>query len=266
MGHEPDDAGAILGHLRWTVETLADEIRPVPGGIVLRSHSMPLVRGLNQLRITGRADVTEGLRLADEHLGDLPYRHVVVEDGPTAALMETVVSARAWRTERQVLMAFDPMSNVPVVDAAPVGELNDHEMAALMRHWAIEEYAGITEERLGQIDAFHRRAGRLWNERPFGVRYGDRAPVAVTKLRTRGSTAWVEDVYTLPVARRHGYARALVGHAVATARSATPRLTFLTADQDDWPQHLYARLGFRPVGSLRVFSRDLPGSRERGLG
>jgi len=43
--------------------------------------------------------------------------------------------------------------------------------------------------------------------------------------------------------------------AAAAARDAGAGLVFLLADQDDWPRHLYGRLGFDPVGPEWEFLR-----------
>jgi ribosomal protein S18 acetylase RimI-like enzyme len=68
--------------------------------------------------------------------------------------------------------------------------------------------------------------------------------VAVTKLRTDPATSWIEDVYTAPEARRRGYARLLVTHASALGAAENPELTFIVADDNDWPKDLYRRIGF----------------------
>ena len=58
----------------------------------------------------------------------------------------------------------------------------------------------------------------------------------------------VEDVLTIPVHRGHGHARSVVLAAMAASRAAGHQVTFLWADENDWPKALYARLGFDVVG------------------
>jgi hypothetical protein len=43
--------------------------------------------------------------------------------------------------------------------------------------------------------------------------------------------------------------------AIAAAQAAGDRAVFLTADAADWPQLLYARMGFETVGDLTVLRR-----------
>ena len=68
-----------------------------------------------------------------------------------------------------------------------------------------------------------------------------------------GDVAQVEDVGTLEEFRGKGVARNIVLRAVDEARAAGASLVFLFADANDWPQHLYGRLGFdvaRPVTAV----------------
>ena len=45
------------------------------------------------------------------------------------------------------------------------------------------------------------------------------------------------------------------------ARAAGASLVFLFADANDWPQHLYGRLGFDVLGPSRLFTRLPEGER-----
>jgi ribosomal protein S18 acetylase RimI-like enzyme len=65
----------------------------------------------------------------------------------------------------------------------------------------------------------------------------------------------VEDVYTAPEHRGRGFARALLTRAVELAQAADPELTFIVADDGDWPKRLYAKIGFVPAGREWLFTR-----------
>jgi len=65
----------------------------------------------------------------------------------------------------------------------------------------------------------------------------------------------VEDVGTRGEARERGYAKAIVLAAVAAAQADRNAPIFLTADAADWPQLMYAKLGFETVGDLIVLRR-----------
>jgi GNAT superfamily N-acetyltransferase len=72
-------------------------------------------------------------------------------------------------------------------------------------------------------------------------------------LYSDGSTGQIEAVMTLEAFRNRGLARAVVTKALQESRAAGHDLTFLLADQDDWPRHLYVKLGFDEVGSVYEF-------------
>jgi predicted GNAT family acetyltransferase len=105
---------------------------------------------------------------------------------------------------------------------------------------------------------YNTQTWRARNARLFGIRLDDGALAAVTLLFSDGGeVAQVEDVYTIPEARGRGYARALVTHAAGLARSEGHQLTFIVADDNDWPKQLYAKVGFEPVGRSWLFHRPL---------
>jgi GNAT superfamily N-acetyltransferase len=232
-------------HLRTTVESLADEVRPVPVGWLARSRSLPLVHTLNQLHVTEPSTAARALAAAEEHQGDQPYRHLVVDEAETASLLDAEVERAGWKVDREVLMAVlaDPVREV---GTDGVAELSEDEMVAIMRRWHVEEGFDTTPGVLDQLDEYNRREGALWHESRFGVRGESGGAVAITKLRCPGEdVAWVEDVYTVPEERGRGHARRLVTHAT---RRAGRRLTFILADDNDWPKRLYGEIGFRPIG------------------
>jgi GNAT superfamily N-acetyltransferase len=236
--------------------SLADEMRPIESGWVVRTKSLPLVWTLNQLRITESATFADALALAEEHQAYLPFRHVVVEGGANSRLLEDPFRAAGWKVDCEILMALTKGPDREV-DTRAVIELSEEQMLTLMRCWLIEERPDTSAEGLDQVDEYNRREGRLWRELRFGLLDGDGVPAAITKLRSDGTAAWVEDVYTVPGARGRGYARMLVSHAARLARSSGYELTFIIADDNDWPKHLYARIGFRPIGMIRAFHRNL---------
>ena len=70
------------------------------------------------------------------------------------------------------------------------------------------------------------------------------------ELYLHDGVAQVEDVNTLEGFRNRGAGRAFVLGAIAAARAAGADLVWLLADAEDWPQHLYATLGFEDVGGV----------------
>ncbi len=231
-------------------------MRPIGPGWFVRSRSLPLVWTLNQIRIAEPATFDDAVALANRYQAGLPYRHIVVEDGPTGERLEDAFRAAGWRVDREVLMALAEPPDRDV-DTRTVTVLSEEQMLALMRRWTAEDHPDISVDGLDQLEEWSRREGRLWKEQRFGIVDKKGSPTAVTKLRSEGTTAWVEDVYTVPEAHARGYARMLLTHTTALAKSADHDLTFIIADDDDWPKGLYMRIGFRAIGGTRTFHEDL---------
>jgi len=257
-GSQPGrEAGALPRALRFsreTIELIADDVRPIDAGFVVRSPSLPNVWVMNHVRITEPVSSDEALALADEHLADLCYRELFVEDEQTGQSLEQSLRGTGWKIERDVLMALGDKPR-RTLDTTVVIDADEDRTLELMRQWFLEGPPKLTPADVSQLVEYSRREARARGDRNFGVVGDGGGLVAMTKLRSDGATAQVEDVYTVPEARRRGYARALVSHAVAQARSEAHDLIFITADDNDWPKHLYAQIGFAPIGWAWAFHR-----------
>ena len=247
----------ILEHLRDTVWSLADEVKDVGPGWLARTPSLPEVWALNQLHITSAASPGDVVALAEEHQAELSFRHLRVDPEGTALELAAPLGGAGWKVDCEVFMALMGRA-VREVPTEAVVELSDEQMARLMRRWLHEDFPYVEASRLDQVDEYTRREGKLWGERSFGILDDGGAPAAVTKLRSRGGIGWVEDVYTVPEQRNRGFARTLVTYATGLARAAGHELTFIIADDNDWPKHLYESIGFRPVGLAWAFHLEAP--------
>lgn len=58
--------------------------------------------------------------------------------------------------------------------------------------------------------------------------------------------------------RQHRIATALMHRCVADARARGAGPITLGCNPDDWPKTWYARLGFRPIGTARIYTRETP--------
>ena len=67
----------------------------------------------------------------------------------------------------------------------------------------------------------------------------------------------IEDLFTLPSARRKGIATAMISAFADRLRGAGSHTIFLGALASEAPKQLYARLGFRPVGLARSWVKEL---------
>lgn len=241
--------------LRRGLESIADSVRPVDGGCVVLTPSLPRVWSLNQLRLSMPIPWTRVLELAEDHLATVPFRHLVADGDQIGRALEQPLRREGFRVDREVVMAAADKPRKHA-HSAPVIEPDEQAMRAVERRW-FEEDGRVPHPDIEQLLEAARREQRVWRERHFGIAGDDGAVVAITKLRSEGDTAQVEDVYTAPEWRGRGFASTLVGHALRVARQQGDELVFIVADDQDWPKHLYARLGFIPVGRRWAFHKQL---------
>jgi GNAT superfamily N-acetyltransferase len=197
-------------------------------------------------------------------LDGLAYRHIEVEERAGGRELEDAFRADGWDIDHELVMALDRPPVPP--DDGLVIEPSEERMLELMRRWIAEQETPHPGP-LGQHVESVRRRARASGERHFGIEDSAGRLVAMTNLRSDGTIAQVENVYTAPEARGRGYARTLVAYVAALAAEGGRALTFITADANDWPKDLYGRLGFKPIGLNWVFHRQVeePGSRRGGV-
>jgi GNAT superfamily N-acetyltransferase len=247
--------GRALDFQRATLELVAERVVPVDQGWVVRESSLPLVWSANHVRVARGVGFAEALELAEAHLRDLPYRQLMIEHEPTGRRLERSFAEAGWEVDREVVMQLVRATD-RAVDLGTVVEADEERVMGLMRRWIGEdESIELTPDGLDQVVEFTRRVARARNVRLFGV-HGERGGLAaITMLYSDGIVAQVEDVYTVPEERQRGHARALVTRAAEVARADGHELVFIIADADDWPQRLYRRLGFDPIGRTWALHR-----------
>jgi GNAT superfamily N-acetyltransferase len=82
-------------------------------------------------------------------------------------------------------------------------------------------------------------------------------PAGSIGLLRSGTLGSVQAVSTRRAFRGHRVASSLVLHVLERAKAEGLTAVSLLTESDDWPQHLYVRLGFEIVGKLESWVRDL---------
>lgn len=191
---------------------------------------------------------------AEEVQRELPHRMLVL-DGDARG-HEADARAAGWAIERRVAMvALHPPDDTEVHH--PVREVGGAALAdARRRGVATEMWARRNPGAIETVLSVDARLREVVSERGFAsFAAGEVASVAYMYCDDAGDLGQVEDVLTVPAHRGHGHARAVVLTAVAASRAAGHQMTFLWADDDDWPKALYAKLGFEVVGRRWRFRR-----------
>lgn len=252
-----------LEFLRGSVEALAEEIVEIPEGWVVRTPSVPVVWSLNHVRIDQPIDFQDAVALAERYQSGSGFRQLFVDHEPSGEAIAGAFRAAGWEVDVEVRMELVREAD-RLVDTSSVIEPAEPEAETLMERWfAEDETLHLTREGMRQLLEYNTLTWRARNARRLGIRLDDGRLAAVTLVFSDGRVAQVEDVYAIPEARGRGFGRALVTRAVELAREGDHELVFIVADDNDWPKHLYAKLGFEPVGRTWLFHRDVVG--ERGV-
>jgi GNAT superfamily N-acetyltransferase len=243
-------------------ERVCDEVRPESWGRLFLTPSLPLIWDANWVGIEATGlEVDEVVEIAEEALGGAGFAHRTVcaldeADGKRLADAVEAEPARwpGWEVERTRFMVWD--GSAPESPGAP--EVRLGEIEGLRRALIEEETvpAGVPEPEatVDQLFELNRRLGAAAGDRWF-VAPATGEPLSACQFLRQGGVAQVEDVGTRTDARERGYAKAIVLAAVAAAQAAGDTTIFLTADAADWPQLMYAKLGFEAVGDLTVLRR-----------
>jgi hypothetical protein len=267
-------------------EKVYDEVRRESWGRLFLTPAAPLIWDANWVGLerTGLG-VDEVVAIADQALGEAGFVHrtvCILDEAEGWRLGEELEAEPArwpgWEVERTRYMVWrggtvePPASPPPArsqfavtgtgkcerIGGPGVREVRLDEIEGLRRALLTEEAVptGIAQpaaavDQLFDIDG---RYGEAGGDRWF-VAPAAGEPQSACRLLRQGRIGQVEDVGTRRDARDRGYAKAIVLAAVAASQAAGDTTTFLTAEAADWPQLLYARLGFETVGDLTILHR-----------
>jgi GNAT superfamily N-acetyltransferase len=251
-------------------EKVCDEVRRESWGRLFLTSSTPLIWDANWVGIEEVGLSLERLvAIADDVLGGAGFDHRTVclldeADGRRVGAEMEAAAAHwpGWEVERTRYMVWRGGALDPGLAAgdAEVGvrEVPLAAIEGLRRALIAEETVptgvpepGATVDQLFEID---HRYGAAGGDRWFTAPAAGE-PLSCCRLLSDGRIGQVEDVGTRSDSRERGYAKAIVTAAVAAAQADGNASIFLTAEAADWPQLMYAKLGFETVGDLTILRR-----------
>ena len=196
------------------------------------------------------------IALAERWLGQLHHRHVVLDDADAAAAAAPELERAGWYMQRTLFMALRAAPDRPPrpgvareVDAVTLRTL---ELRLFEEDPPLGAGPGFAERLVQGMEAL-RHGTRA---RCFAAGENGELAAACTLFLERdgGGAALLDNVGTLRAQRHRGLARAAVTAAIDLARAAGCDPIVIPADCDDWPQRLYERMGFKPVGTQVSFT------------
>ncbi|HSD77876.1 MAG TPA: GNAT family N-acetyltransferase [Solirubrobacteraceae bacterium] len=247
------ELGRLLALERRVDAGACERAEPHPLGLVLRTPSLASFWALNSLLVErprpGLDDGALTRELERLYGADATLRAVVTDEATGERL---AAAAAPLEATREVVMvqrrAPDRAPQPGVARAAGEEELRAAE-AALLRDDGLD----ATTAAIVQAGRARMRAAAPAVVR--AVAAADGRDVATATVYHDGFTALIADVATLRAARGRGLARAAMGVCADAARAAGCDVVGLTADAEDWPRELYAKLGFVVVGHIWSFMR-----------
>jgi GNAT superfamily N-acetyltransferase len=243
----------IVAFLAWSEERVCDRVEPWAGGTVLVTPSLPRVWDLNVARLERELPGDELHVELARALSDVERPKLIVRDAALGARLAPALRDRGWEVTRQLALVHrrEPDRRPPDGLAA---EVDEAAIASLMGELRLGLPHGTDREIIRQLAERDRRGTRSIGSRDFAAP-AEGPHVSNCRLHSDGRVAEIDHVGTLADFRARGLARAVVLAAVDAAVRSGHELVFIRAEADDWPQHLYVKLGFDLVGELYEFVR-----------
>ncbi len=246
-----------VSHLREQAARRAAEVVDGPPGLLgLFDADWPVSHTSNRVLATAalptEVSTSEVLAFTDYvcAVRGLTHRKIdVLDEAVNLRLAPGLLTAGYAASPVLIMVALDSVE--PTAGHVSVEVVDEEVVRGLVEEgWQLEA-PDFSEETVRQLVGRRVAIDRAGDVTRLAVRDPRTGMVAAkADLVVIGGVAEIDDVLTLPDHRGRGYASALVCDAVIRARANGAVLVYLQAAEDDWPQHLYSRLGFVAVGRV----------------
>jgi GNAT superfamily N-acetyltransferase len=250
-----------LAFERWVVERTSTRIEPWAFGTAFFNDAFPKRYDANFVSVERPIDDVPADTVAmeaDRTLGGLTHRKIEIDDDARGSGAVSGLAKLGYVPDRTVVMALRREPDRPG-DVDRVEELSFEELRGHLVELNRREPWGSDPAVAEMLADFRKVLADGIGARFFAARASDGSTIASScELYVHEGVAQVESVDTLEEHRGRGLARACVLRAANEGRVAGARDVFIWADANDWPQHLYERLGFDAIGHVWSFLKEPP--------
>jgi GNAT superfamily N-acetyltransferase len=256
-----DTLAAVLAFDRGVRVRAAQRVTEFPGGVAVRHDELRRLYHLNAVLLETADDADEVVRVADEHLAGLAHRHVVIDDAAAADRLAPALCAAGWTRQRVTFMRAErePDRRPPAGLARVIDDAVAHTLQLeLLAEEAPPTSGDLAGPALAELLVAGQEAVRAGTRSTcFAAGHDGQLDSMCTLLLSPepGGIAMIDEVGTRTSQRGRGLARAVVTAAMEAARDEASDPIVVPADADDWPQLLYVKLGFEPLGTQVTFTR-----------
>jgi GNAT superfamily N-acetyltransferase len=224
--------------------------QPWAYGTIVRATRYPSWFDFNVVRVEEdpAMSVDALVAIADTALAGLAHRRVDFELVTAAEALRGGFEAQGWQAMRLLWMRYQ--SAAPPGPGVAVQEVAYDAVHHLRVAWLREDFPGQDPAVLQAArEVALRRHAQVLAVLDRG------APVAFAQLECDGDAAEISRIYVDVEHRGGGLGTAITRAAILAAGDVKD--LWISADDEDRPKNLYARLGFRPAWTVMEFLRLL---------
>jgi ribosomal protein S18 acetylase RimI-like enzyme len=241
-----------IAFVRWLDDRCAERKEPTRFGTAYLCESLPRVWSLNYLALDPGAEASadDVATESDRVLAGFLHRKVVTDNDDLGSGLAQRFRQLGWRACPLLVMPFAGAGR-----RAAHEEVREVDLDTLAPVWIAgmqRSEWGDDDEAVRQVVGQRRVIGAAGSARYFAA-FVEGAVASYCELYSDGETGQIEGVLTLEQFRGRGLASAVVTRVRLESEAAGHSLTFLIAEEDDWPKELYRKLGFLAAGRIWDF-------------
>ena len=230
-------------------ERICDVAEPWAHGTILRATRYPDYWDFNLVRVDEEPamDVQELIAIADDALGDAAHRRIDFDAVAAADSLRPGFEAHGWHALRLLYMRHEAAP--PDVAGMAVEEVPYEAAETLRTAWHAEDFPGQDP---GDYPGQAREVALSRGARVFAVTEAGE-PIAFAQIEHVAGSAEITHVYVRADRRGNGIGTAITRSSIDAAGEVDD--LWISADDEDRPKDLYARLGFRPAWASMELTR-----------